>query len=109
MVQEDILIKFYRNMGIKKFIKGHLNFILLVAVQGFALFGLICAFISLFMSVLNSENTILWLLFFVIPLFAFVLWVWIKAIIPWTFVIIDNEHAKYLKYEKETGNLDNTR
>ena len=88
-------------MGIKKFIKGHLNFILLALVQGTALFGLICGFAALFINIWQGENCIWWLLFFGLPLFVFVLWVWIKAIIPWTFEIIDNEHANYVKNEKE--------
>ena len=104
-------IKFYRNMGIKKSIKRILNFFLLnilgVIVQGIALFGLICGFLALFMNILQGENCILWLLFFGLPLLVFVLWVWVKEIIPWTFAIIDNKYEKYLKDEKETGNLNN--
>ena len=84
-------------MDIKKFIKGHLNFILLAIVQGIAIVGLVCGFIPLFVSIWNGENCILWLLFFGLPLLVFVLWVWIKAIIPWTFSIIDDEHKKYLE------------
>lgn len=98
-------------MGIKKSIKRILNFFLLtilgVIVQGIALFGLICGFLALFMNIWEGENCILWLLFFGLPLLIFVLWVLVKAIIPWTFVIIDNKYEKYLKDEKETGNLDN--
>ena len=94
-------MKFYRNMGIKKSIKRILNFFLLtilgVIVQGIALFGLICGFLALFMNIWEGENCILWLLFFGLPLLIFVLWVWFKAIIPWTFAIIDNEYEKYLK------------
>lgn len=96
-------------MDIKKFVNGHLNFIFLAIVQGIALFGLICGFLALFMNIWQGENRIWWLLFFGLPLLVFVLWVWFKAIIPWTFAIIDNEHEKYLKDGKETGNLDNPR
>ena len=98
-------------MGIKKSIKRILNFFLLnilgVIVQGITLFCLICGFLALFMNILQGENCILWLLFFGLPLLIFVLWVWVKAIIPWTFAIIDNKYEKYLKDEKETGNLNN--
>ena len=98
-------------MGIKKSIKRILNFFLLtilgVIVQGIALFGLICGFLALFMNICEDENCIWWLLFFGLPLLVFVLWVWFKAIIPWTFAIIDNKYEKYLKDEKETGNLNN--
>ncbi len=64
-------------------------------------------FLALFMNILHGENCIWWLLFFGLPLLIFVLWVWVKAIILWTFAIIDNKYEKYLKDEKETGNLDN--
>ena len=98
-------------MGIKKSIKRILNFFLLtilgVIVQGITLFGLICGFLTLFMNIWEGENCIWWLLFFGLPLLVFVLWVWFKAIIPWTFAIIDNKYEKYLKDEKETGNLNN--
>ncbi len=86
---------------IKDFIKGHPNFILLAAVQVIAIVGLLCGFAGLFMNIMVGENAIAWLLFFGLPLLVFVLWVWIKAIIPWTFDIIDSEHAKYLKDKKE--------
>lgn len=88
-------------MLVRKFIKGHINFIILAMVQGLALFGLICGFLALFMNILQGENCILWLLFFGLPLLIFVLWVWVKAIIPWTFMIIDSEHEKYLEDEQE--------
>jgi hypothetical protein len=88
---------------IKDFIKGHINFILLAIVQGIALFGLICGFAALFMSIWECENRILWMLFFGLPLLIFILWVWFKAIIPWTFVIIDSEHGKYLKDKKSNN------
>ena len=88
-------------MLVRKFIKGHINFIILAMVQGLAIVGLICAFTPLFVSIWNGENRILWMLFFAMPLVVFVLWVWVKAIIPWTFMIIDSEHEKYLENEKE--------
>jgi hypothetical protein len=86
---------------IKDFIKGHPNFILLAVVQGVAIFGLLCGFTALFMNIMAGENAIVWLLCLGLPLLAFVLWVWIKAIIPWSFAIIDGEHTKYLKDKKE--------
>lgn len=86
---------------IKDFIKGHLNFIFLAIIQGVALFGLLCGFVALFMNIMSGENAIAWLLCLGLPLLAFVLWVWIKAIIPWSFAIIDSEHTKYLKDKKE--------
>ena len=85
----------------KKLIKVILNFFLLnilgVIVQGIALFCLICGFLALFMNILQGEICIWLLLFFGLPLLIFVLWVWVKAIIPWTFAIIDNKYEKYLK------------
>lgn len=86
---------------IKDFIKGHLNFILLAIVQAIAIVGLLCGFAGLILHIIANENAILWMLLFAIPLLVFVLWVWIKAIIPWTFAIIDDEHEKYLKGKKE--------
>ena len=59
------------------------------------------------MNIWEGENCILGLLFFGLPLLVFVLWAWFKEIIPWTFAIIDNKYEKYLKDEKETGNLNN--
>ena len=86
---------------IKDFIKGHSNFILLAIIQGVAIFGLLCGFAALFMNIMTNENAIAWLLCLGLPLLVFVLWVWIKAIIPWSFAIIDGEHTKYLKDKKE--------
>jgi hypothetical protein len=60
-------------MDIKNFIKGHINFLFLAVVQGFALFGLICGFLALFMNIWQGENCIWWLLFFGLPLLVFVL------------------------------------
>lgn len=88
-------------MAIKKFLKGHLNFILLVLTKGIAIVGLLCGFAALFMSIWKCEDRILWVLFLGLPLLLFILWVWVKAIIPLTFRIIDHEHMKYLKDEKE--------
>lgn len=85
---------------IKDFIKGHPNFILLAIIQGVAIFGLLCGFAALFMNIMTGENAIVWLLCLGLPLLAFVLWVWIKAIIPWSFAIIDSEHEIYLKSKK---------
>lgn len=81
-------------MKIYNFIKNHPNLIFLAIVQGVALFGLICGFAALFMSIMAGENAIAWLLCLGLPLLAFVLWVWCKAIIPWSLKIIDYEEKQ---------------
>ena len=81
-------------MRIFNFIRNHLDLIFLAIVQAVALFGLFCGFAVLFMSILVGENAIIWMLLFAIPLLIFVLWVWIKAIIPWSLKIIDYEKTK---------------
>ena len=76
-------------MQLFKFIKNNTTAIFLCIVQGFAIFGLLCGFTALFLSVFSNESTLWWFIFFVIPLVVFVVWVWWKAIIPWTLKIID--------------------
>ena len=80
-----------------KWIKGHFGFLFTIITHGTAIFGLICGFAALFISTLSNENAIWWILFFDLPLLLFVIWVWAKAIIPWTFKTIDLEHNKYIK------------
>lgn len=74
-----------------EFIKKHQKLIFLAVVEGIALFGIICGFIGLTISTFASEDSIWWFLFFDLPLVLFVLWVWCKAIIPWSMKIIDME------------------
>lgn len=74
-----------------EFIKKHQKLIFLAVIEGVALFGIICGFIGLTISTFTSEDSIWWLLFFDLPLVLFVLWVWCKAIIPWSLKIIDME------------------
>ena len=81
-------------MRISNFIRNHPKLIFLAIVQGVALFGLICGFAALFMSIMAGEHAIMWLLCFGLPLLAFVLWVWCKAIIPWSLKIIDYEEKQ---------------
>ena len=76
-------------------------FLISVATQSLAIVGLICGFAALFMSTWNDENRIWWIIFFDLPLTAFVGWVWIKAIIPWTVKAIDWEHERYEKNDKK--------
>ena len=85
-----------------KWIKGHTGFLITLITQSLAIIGLICGFAALFMSTFSDENAIWWILFFDLPLLIFVIWVWAKAIIPWTFKIIDFEHNKYIKDNENT-------
>ena len=88
-------------MKIKNWIEGHPLFLFTLFVQVFALGGLICGFTALGMSTFKCEHPWFWLICLDLPLLAFVLWVWIKAIGPWTFEIIDMEHKEYLKNIKK--------
>jgi len=78
-------------------VNGHTGFLITLIIQGIAIIGLICGFAALFMLTFSDENAIWWILFLDLPLLIFVIWVWVKAIIPWTFKIIDFEHNKYIK------------
>ena len=78
-------------------VKGHTAFLITLITQGVAIVGLVCCFTALFISTFSDENAIWWILFFDLPLLVFIIWVWAKAIIPWTFKIIDLEHNKYIK------------
>ena len=78
-------------------VNGHTAFLITLITQGVAIVALVCGFAALFMSTLSNENAIWWVLFLDLPLLAFVIWVWAKAIIPWTFKMIDFEHNKYIK------------
>lgn len=75
-------------MKLFKFIKEHPYVIVLGALQGVAIFGILCAIIAYYMA---SPFSWTWFLFLDCPLYVFVIWVWCKAIIPWSFSIIDNE------------------
>lgn len=70
------------------FIKNHPTMIALGLLEGVALFGIACAIIAHYLA---SPFSWVWFLCLDCPLYAFVIWVWCKAIIPWTFNIIDIE------------------
>jgi len=80
-----------------KWIKGHTGFLITIITQSIAIIGLVCGFAALFILTFSGENAIWWILFLDLPLLVFVIWVWVKAIIPWTFKAIDLEHNKYIK------------
>ena len=86
-------------MKAKNWIEGHPLFLFTLFIQVFALIGIICGFAALFMNTFASEDKWIWVFCFDLPLLAFILWVWFKAIIPWTFKIVDDEDKKY----KENG------
>lgn len=68
--------------------RKHPKLIFLGVVQGVALIGIICAIVAHYMSHPFSWT---WFLCLDCPLYAFVIWVWCKAIIPWSLKIIDKE------------------
>ena len=78
-------------MRIYNFIRNHPNLIFLAIIQGIALFGIGCAIIAHYM---GSPFSWMWFLCLDCPLYAFIIWVWCKAIIPWSLKIIDYEAKK---------------
>ena len=82
---------------VTKWIKGHTTFLITLITQSLAIVGLVCGFAALFMTTFSDENAIWLFLFIDLPLLVFIMWVWVKAIIPWTFKAIDFEHNKYIK------------
>ena len=78
-------------MKIIEFINKHFALIFLAIIEGVALFAIICAIVAHHMSTPFSWG---WFLCFECPLYAFIIWVWCKAIIPWSLNIIDMEERR---------------
>jgi hypothetical protein len=72
----------------KGFIENHPKLLFLGIIQGLALAGI---FFAIAAHYLAQPFSLTWFLCLDCPLYAFVIWVWCKAIIPWSLKIIDTE------------------